>query len=617
MNASTGYSALRSLLGWGVFAVIAFVDSGSAAGAGTWTKVTQNAPAPIHLMLLLSDGTVMCAQSDFTLSLTRNWYRLTPNAQGSYVNGTWTALANSIDTRLHHASQVLRDGRVFVAGGQFGTGYAKAEVYDPVTNVWTNVTPGLPFWNPATDGFSHCVSEILPDGQVLIMPNAPHVPGTPLRYNPSNNTWSNAGPILHGSDQSEASWVKLADDSILTVDPSSQLSERYIPATNTWINDSNVPVALYDSVVGKIGAAMLLPAGNILFLGSTGHTALYSVSGTTAPGMWLVGPDIPSSKATPDAPAAVLTPGNLLCAVGPSVTSGNPFPTPTTFYEYSPYANAFSSAPSPIGTAVNQPTYQSAFLCLPDGGVLWSHGAADLYEYTPAGVPLAAGKPTISSITPNADGSYHLIGTGLNGLTEGAAYGDDAQMSSNYPLVRLTSGANVYYARTYAWSGTSVNSGNKPISTEFRLPSNLPPSSYSLVVVTNGIESDAVTFVTPNCQADLGFGGPGSSVLSVCGGDLSTGTTAELFVKQARPNSAGFLFAGFQETHTHLLGGTLIPFPFALQVAMTTDAEGQAHVPAVPGGNGPVSLYVQFLYADPSQFLGVGFSNAVRLDFLP
>ena len=29
------------------------------------------------------------------------------------------------------------------------------------------------------------------------------------------------------------------------------------------------------------------------------------------------------------------------------------------------------------------------------------------------------------------------------------------------------------------------------------------------------------------CQADLGFGGPGDSVLSLCGGNLASGTSAD------------------------------------------------------------------------------------------
>src|ERR1019366_2006292 len=90
---------------------------------------------------------------------------------------------------------------------------------------------------------------------------------------------------------------------------------------------------------------------------------------------------------------------------------------------------------------------EAMMLALPDGTVLYTQVQQDtygadnndtLYIYTPDGVPLAAGKPVIKSITLNPDGSYHLVGTGLNGISEGAAFGDDAQMNSNYPLVRFT-----------------------------------------------------------------------------------------------------------------------------------------------------------------------------------
>ena len=40
---------------------------------------------------------------------------------------------------------------------------------------------------------------------------------------------------------------------------------------------------------------------------------------------------------------------------------------------------------------------------------------------------LPGGQPGISNIEANADGSFELTGTNLNGISEGAAYGDDAQ----------------------------------------------------------------------------------------------------------------------------------------------------------------------------------------------
>src|SRR5262249_36626312 len=155
----------------------------------------------------------------------------------------------------------------------------------------------------------------------------------------------------------------------------------------------------------------------------------------------------------------------------------------------------------------NISSYMAAMLDLPDGTVLYSHFNTDMYVYTPDGAPLAAGKPTIATITRNGDGSYHLVGTGLNGLSEGATYGDDLQMNSNYPLVQLIAGGTVRFARTYNWSGTSVQTGAAPVSTEFEVPSDVAPGVYSLVVVANGFSSDPVSFDFPGdgTWQDLGF----------------------------------------------------------------------------------------------------------------
>jgi hypothetical protein len=439
-------------------------------------------------MLLLSDGTVMAASG----SASASWSRLTPDIHGSYVNGSWTQLAPSHDTRLYFASEVLRDGRVFVAGGEYGTGGPAAEIYDPVANAWTQVTPQLPLWDPSTDSFVDSNSEITPDGKVLVMPVSPHVSGTPLLYDPVANVWSNAGHLVRGYDQDEASWVKLPDDSILTIDPFGSNSERYIPSTNTWVNDGLVPVSLYDPFGSELGGAVLLPDGRAFFLGSTGHTALYTPSGSTSPGAWVAGPDIPGGHGTPDAPCAMMVDGKVLCAVSPTPTSADHFPSPTSFYEYDPVANAFTSIVAPGGSgSLDTATFPTAMLDLPDGTVLFSSTFNGLFVYQPDGAPLPAGKPTITSLSSNGDGSYHVVGTGFNGIYEGASYGDDKQMFSNYPLVRVTDAlsGNVYYARTYAWSTTSIRTGSTPVTTEFRMPS-LPPGQYSVVVVANGFSSD-------------------------------------------------------------------------------------------------------------------------------
>jgi len=582
------------------------------AAAGSWTKLVHNPPAAINVMLLLPDGTVMAQRQSATA-----WYRLTPDSTGSYVNGTWTTLAPMIDSRLYFSSQVLRDGRVFVAGGEYGTGGSKAEVYDPQANAWTPVNPPAALWNPATDSFVDSLSEVLPDGRVLIMPVFPHSSGVGLIYDPVANSWSNAGKLKHGGSESEGSWVTLPDSSLLVIDAFSTTSERFITATNSWINDAVAPVPVYDNVVGEMGGALLLPNGKAFFLGATGHTVLYTPSGSTAQGSWVAGPDIPAAQSTPDAPCAMLVTGNVLCAVSDKPTPSNNFPSPTRFYEYDPFANAFTATGAPVGSSDNTPAFTTAMLDLPDGKVLYSHMGTSVYVYTPDGAPLAAGKPSITSITQNPDGTWHLVGTGLNGISEGATYGDDLQMSSNYPLVRLTAGATVRYARSFGWSSTGVMTGATPVSTEFST-AGLPGGDYSLEVVANGIASDPVPFTQTGLGSwtSLGFGKPGIIGIPQLDGSGTqiAGQPAALHLTGANLSSAATLFIGFSNNPTPFKGGLLVPVPAQLILPFNTDSNGEISLPFVWPAGVPAasSLYYQFAIHDIFATNGVSLSNALQ-----
>jgi len=586
--------------------------------AGTWTKLAHNAPAGVNGMLLLSDGTVMAARNNGG-TIGKDWYRLTPDSSGSYVNGTWSTLAPMHDTRLYYATQMLKDGRVFVAGGEYGTGGPHSEVYDPLTDSWTQTDPPAAIWNTATDNFIDSMADILPDGKVLIMPVDPHTFGIPLLYDPVSNTWSNAGKLKVGGSQTEATWVKLKDDTILTVDPFGTHSERYVPPTNEWINDSTVPVSLYDPFGGEIGAALLLEDGRAFFIGSTGNTALYTPTGTTAPGVWVAGPVIPNDGGQPDAPAAMMVTGNILVAASHKPVAGNVYPSPTFFYEYDPVANAFTQVSAPNGTSSDPiSAFAAAMLDLPDGTVLYSHFGSDVYVYTPDGAPLASGKPAITSITPNGDGSFHLVGTGLNGISQGASYGDDLQMNSNYPIVRLRSGADVYYARTFNWSSTSVQTGALPVSTEFRVPVSVPGGTYDLEVVANGFASDAVPFTQPNSGTwtALASGLPGvfgTPLLNGTGTQVA-GQPAEVDLIFAAPSAPATLFVSTSSTPVPFKGGTLVPVPMLLTLPFTTSPVGTIALPftwpdGLPSG---FSLYYQYAVKDIFGAQGLSLSTALR-----
>jgi hypothetical protein len=482
------------------------------SGAGTWTNVVMNAPGSIQLMILLSDGTVMCSDGG-----NGAWFKLTPDPAGNYINGSWTTnLASMNYTRRYFSSAMLRDGRVFVAGAEYGTGTTNAEIYDPNFNTWTPVPvpAGLITMNNTLNanggnqaGFSDSSSVILPGGSVMIAPVYPAAGVGTVIYNPFANSWTSQ-PLL--GNQNEATWVKLPDDSILTIDTSANLTERFIPSLNRWIPDSNTPLNIY-GVASEVGPALLLPSGKVFFLGGNSSTLIYTPSGTTNQGSWIAGPPIPNGQACPDAPAAMLVNGKILFACNPLGVVGNTFPTNVSFYEYDPVANSYTRQNSPSGGLIeaNIAAFRTSMLCLPDGNVLFSDESNRVYVYQPSGSPLVAGAPVINSVTWGGGGSLHLTGKLFNGISQGASYGDDEQMDSNYPLVRFGDGdGHIYYGRTYNWSDTGVMTGNKTVTTEVMPPWGqlLTPGPFPFTVVVNGISSFPALLNAPT-WVDFGYSG--------------------------------------------------------------------------------------------------------------
>ena len=458
---------------------------------GQWTPLTNQAPnANLGVMLLLSNGTVMCkSDAGGDDGIGNTWNLLTPDSHGSYANGTWSTLAPMAKTRLYFSSQVLKDGRVFVAGGEYGTGGNYGEVYDPVKNKWSGE---IDYGTHISDANS----EILPDGKVLVSPveSRPHT----FIWNPADNTYV-AGPDNLGNTN-ESAWVKLPDNSILFIQTLGTQSERYIPSSNKWQNDAEVPVALYESRGAETGAGLLLPDGRAFFIGGNSNTAYYTPSGNAKNGTWTAGPQIPNSQSAPDAGAAMMRDGKILCAVSPDCC--DVYTKPTSFYvfDYAAGANGtFTRINAPAGgLTTNIATYYTNMLDLPNGQILYCElGNSQYYVYTP-GAQLSANQPAISNIAKHTDGSFTLTGTQINGWSEGAGYGDDWQMNTNYPIVQLTNGSNVYYARTYNWSSTGVRTGATSETAEFTLPAGLPVATYSLRVIANGVASDAVSFSNSN-----------------------------------------------------------------------------------------------------------------------
>ena len=183
------FKFLRSrILGLLVVSILGLTAPWMAIAVGTWTPLVNQAPAGIVYMNLLPDGTVI---GQVTAEPANSWYRLTSDSHGSYINGTWTRIASMHDGRDAYATQVLTNGQVFVAGGESGGGAYSAEVYDPLLDSWT-MCPG------AGCLFSDSLSEILPNGNVLITPVGPTNGGETMIYAPASNTWIAGPPALSG-----------------------------------------------------------------------------------------------------------------------------------------------------------------------------------------------------------------------------------------------------------------------------------------------------------------------------------------------------------------------------------------------------------------------------------
>ena len=502
---------------------LSYLFIGQVGAQGTWTPVTNLAPDPNGgVMLLMTDGTVLChTSSGGPLGIGTIWDRLTPDSSGSYINGTWTQIAPMIRERYAFSSCVLKDGRVYAAGGEYGTDGTQAgshgEVYNPLTNTWTAcIGPN----QIMSDG--NC--KLLDNGTVIQAIVDHYEPTSTVIYDTTANSYS-IGPST-SSGQNESMWLKLPDNSILFVDEGQQTSERYIPSLNQWIADGNVPVALYDPYGFECGPAFLLPDGRAFFIGGTNHTAYYTPSGDNSPGTWVAGPDVPNRNGMPDAPGAMMVNGKILFACSPQPTAANEFATPTFFYQFDYLTGTYTQINAPGGgTVVNAICQQTDLLDLPDGSVLYAIDqdptSAQYYIYTPDGTPLSFGKPVINALTPLSCTNYMITGTGFNGISEGSAFGDEDQSDSNYPLIRFTSGGKVYYGRSYNWNSTGVQRGNAPDTTYFTLPNGMPDGSYSLAVIANGNASDSISFIDsiPTLSSSL-------TLPSICSGTSFTYTPA-------------------------------------------------------------------------------------------
>jgi hypothetical protein len=437
----------------------------------------------------------------------RSWYKLTPDLSGSYVHGTWkriTPLPTGY-APLYFGSAVLADGRVVIAGGEYNStaqNYCQrvwtnqGAIYDPQKNTWTLIAPPST-WSTIGDA----PSVVLANGTYM---QANSRTAEQALLDASNLTWTITGTGKFDVNDEEG-WNLLPDGTVLTVDTyilkydAHGLNyETYDPATGSWTSGppSGTIVQLWDSYPNarnssqEVGPAVLRPDGTLFATGAngvpgaSGHTAIYD----TNTQQWTAGPDFPAGLDVADGPASILPNGNVLVQTSPGI-----YGIGSRFFEWN--GTAFREVTAGNTEAPKVPSYYGNMLALPSGEILWSDFGS-VWVYRPSGTPNPAWLPQITSapIQVRRGKSYVVSGFNLNGFSQGAAYGDDVQAATNYPLVRLTNRitGHVFYARTHDHSTMGLAYTGEA-STNFDVSLKTETGLSDLQVVANGIASAPVT----------------------------------------------------------------------------------------------------------------------------
>jgi hypothetical protein len=501
----------------------------NSSSKSPWTPLTNQ---PSFLVdgaanpILLTDGTVLVQDAGFP-----DWWRLTPDQHGSYVNGTWTQVASlpAAYSPLYHSSAVLPDGRLIIEGGEYllsldqsqlvPTWTAQGSIYDPIANSWTPVAPP-PFFS-VIEVTAGVFGQTIGDAQSVVLANGTYMQADccttqQALLNAKTLTWEPTGKGKFDPNDEEG-WTLLANGKVLAVDayvpiapfpyiPNGTNSELYNPYSGTWNSAGSTKVQLWDSNAAcggeatatfELGPAVLRSDGTVFYTGSNtcangkANTAIYN----SYSGRWTPGPVFPvvdgiTDINIADGPASWEPNDKVLMMASPAF--GAP---PSFFFEWD--GRQLTQVPGTPNAPIDG-SFFGNMLVLPTGQILLTDFSDDIEIYTPSVsrndqdeqqdiAPIVFAVPE----TLQRGHSYQIFGIRFNGVTQGAAYGDDVQGATNYPLVRITNlkTSHVFYARTHDHSSMAVAS-NALVNTHFDVSKAQEPGLSKLQVVANGIASE-------------------------------------------------------------------------------------------------------------------------------
>ena len=184
--------------------------------------------------MLLTDGTVLVQGYQG-----QDWYKLTPDITGSYVNGTWTQLASLASNYDPYAmaEAMLADGRVLIEGGEYNFGTFSftnlGAVYDPAHNTVDAADAARRLGLHRRFAFARCCRTVTSSSAASSICRWPNSIRTTM-------TWTALGSTGKSDWNAEEGWTLMPNGTLLTVDVlNNPNSEHYIPSQQTWVSDGS------------------------------------------------------------------------------------------------------------------------------------------------------------------------------------------------------------------------------------------------------------------------------------------------------------------------------------------------------------------------------------------
>jgi hypothetical protein len=351
------------------------------------------------------------------------------------------------------------------------TNGAYAEKYNTATGMWSSISPSdgsakgtIPQLSSTTLGYELGPAIRLQDGRVVVIGATQHN----AAYNPATNTWA-ALPDTIGTLSGIPSPFG-ADDAPGAILPNGHVIFGADAGASGFTSSGNITKG------SKLITA--IPSTAIL-------QVLWGVSGKGIPGgSQIVSVDSPHQVKINNAASATTK--------GDAISWGGTFTNPTELFDFDPMTNKIVQVTSalPDANLFYEGSYPTRMLILPTGQLLFSDDSAQLWVYTSSGEANWWLRPFVTEIKYLGDGHFRLGGFQLDGQSAGASYGDDDQMDSNYPIIRMVNfSGDVFYARTFNWSKIGVGDGTGYETVDFTLNPAIKPGAYALIVSGAGISS--------------------------------------------------------------------------------------------------------------------------------